>query len=216
VVDGSTLPHNPFDPVAPAISAHIPMLIGTTLNEIGENSLVSAQAELLTEEELRTRSADRFGPRSPQILEVARRIYPTAKPIELLGLTMRSTRAVPIAQAERKAAQNAAPAYMYLFSWRTPVLDGRPRAFHGSELPFVFYNTDRCARLTGGTDEARDLAARVSDAWINFARSGNPNHSGLPRWPVFAADQGPVMVFDKECEVQNDPDRELRRLLAAQ
>jgi len=77
----------------------------------------------------------------------------------------------------------------------------------------VFYNTDRCARLTGGTDEARELAAKVSDAWINFARRGDPHHRGLPRWPAFAADRHPVMVFDEKCEVLNDPDRELRGLL---
>ena len=126
---------------------------------------------------------------------------------QLAGLT-RTSRMVPVTQAERKAAQNAAPVYMYLFSWQTPVLDGRPRAFHGSELAFVFYNTDRCAHMTGGTDEARELAAKVSDAWINFARRGDPNHSGLPKWPVFEAEKGPVMVFDKKSEVHNDPDRD--------
>jgi len=211
VVDGVILPHHPFDPVAPAISAHIPLLIGTTLNE-GSPSLGNPQAELLSEEELTQKLADRFGARSEKILEVAHRTYPRAKPVELLGLA-EGSRLGPVAQAERKAAQNAAPVYMYLFVWHTPVLDGRPRAFHGSELPFVFYNTDRCAHTTGGSDQARELAARVSDAWINFARKGNPNHRGLPKWPAFNADTGPVMVFDTKCHVQNDPDRELRQLL---
>jgi len=211
VVDGVILPHDPYDPAAMTISAHVPMMIGTTLNEPSP-SLGNPQAELLTEEELRQTLADRFGARSEKILEVAHRTYPRAKPVELLGLA-EGSRMGPVAQAERKAARNAAPVYMYLFAWHTPVLDGRPRAFHGSELPFVFYNVDRCAHMTGGSDQARELAARVSDAWINFARTGNPNHRGLPTWPAFNAETGPVMVLDTKCHVQNDPDRELRQLL---
>jgi para-nitrobenzyl esterase len=102
---------------------------------------------------------------------------------------------------------------VYQFNWQTPVLDGRPRAFHCSEIPFVFYNTDVSAFATGGSAEARELAAKVSDAWINFARKGDPNHKGLPNWPKYSADAGPVMMFDKTCEVKNDPDRELRKVV---
>jgi carboxylesterase type B len=101
-----------------------------------------------------------------------------------------------VLQAERKTALGAAPAYLYWFTWQTPVLDGRPRAFHCSELPFVFDNTDRCAAMTGGTPEARALRARISDAWIAFARKGDPNHPSLPKWPVFSPDKGPVVILD--------------------
>ena len=111
------------------------------------------------------------------------------------------------------AAQGAAPAYLYWFTWQTPVLDGRPRAFHCAEIAFAFYNTDVAASMTGGGEDARALAARVSDAWINFARSGDPNHAGLPRWPVYKPEQGAVMIFDNRCEVKNDPDRAERQVL---
>ena len=117
-------------------------------------------------------------------------------------------------QAKRKAAQGAAPAYVYWFQWQTPVLDGRPRAYHCSELPFVFYNTERCAVMTGGGPEALDLAGRVSDAWLNFARKGNPNHSGLPAWPAFSPDKMQTMIFDTKCTVENDPDGEARKIVS--
>jgi para-nitrobenzyl esterase len=75
-------------------------------------------------------------------------------------------------------------------------------------LPFVFDNTDRCDQATGGGPVARALAAKVSDAWIRFARTGNPNHKGLPEWPAFTAANGATMIFDDTCTVVNHLDRE--------
>ncbi len=211
-VDGVIVPHHPFDPVAPAISANVPMLIGTVLNE-SSPSMDNPEAERLSEAEMAAELSKRYGAKSAGVLAAARRLHPAAKPVELLSIITRP-RTNAIVQATRKAAQSAAPVYMYLFTWQTPILDGRPRAFHCSEIPFVFDNADVSAFATGGTPEARALAGRVSDAWINFARRGNPNHAGLPSWPVFAPTTGPLMVFDNTCVVKNDPDRELRELTA--
>jgi para-nitrobenzyl esterase len=69
--------------------------------------------------------------------------------------------------------------------------------------------------MTGGGGAARELAEKVSTAWTNFARTGDPNHSGIPKWPVFTAQNGETMIFDKKCEVKNDPDREERRVLVS-
>ena len=67
--------------------------------------------------------------------------------------------------------------------------------------------------MTGGGPDARDLAGKIADAWIAFAKTGNPNHKGLPKWPAFTAAQCPTMVFDTACVVQNGPDDEQRRVL---
>jgi para-nitrobenzyl esterase len=149
---------------------------------------------------------------------MARQLHPQAKPVELSTLIEPNNVAFVIEsqrQAQRKSALGAAPAYMYLFAWHTAVLDGRPLAFHQSEIPFVFDNTDRCAPITGGGPAPRALAAKVSDAWINFARNGNPKHAGLPDWPAFTKDNGATMVFDSVCEVQSYPDRPLHDLIVA-
>jgi para-nitrobenzyl esterase len=116
-------------------------------------------------------------------------------------------------QAALKAAQGKAPAYLYWFTWQTPVLDGRPMAFHCSELSFCFDNTDRCETMTGGGPRARALGAKMSDAWIAFARNGDPNHAGLPKWAPYDAASGPVMIFDDQCELKNDPDRRERAVM---
>jgi para-nitrobenzyl esterase len=114
-------------------------------------------------------------------------------------------------QAERKAALGASPAYQYIFGWRTPMLDGRPGTFHSCEIAFVFDNADLCVNLSGGLPEALTLSTRVSQAWVNFARHGNPNHSGLPNWPAFTAEKRATMIFDNTCAVKNDPEGGGRR-----
>jgi para-nitrobenzyl esterase len=55
----------------------------------------------------------------------------------------------------------------------------------------------------------------MSGAWAAFARTGNPNHKGLPNWPVFKTDQRATMVFDNQCKVVNDPHGEERMALAS-
>lgn len=216
-VDGKILPNHSFDPVAPAVSASVPLLVGSVLNEF-TNGIGHPEYESMGEEEAKKRLAARFGAdKANAIFEAHRKAYPKAKPFDLVSVAMSSnTRQNAVTQATRKAAlAGGAPAYLYWFTWQTPVLDGRPRAFHCAELPFVFYNTDRCAAMTGGTDEARALGAKMADAWISFARKGDPNHAGLPKWPAFDAGKVPTMIFDNKCEVRNDPDGAERRVTMA-
>ena len=211
VIDGKILPEHPWDPKASAFSSDVPLLVGTVLNEFA-NSVQAGDPSLddMSIDEARKRLTAQRSDKADQLLDLFRRKYPKATPYELFsrisGMTARQNAVV---QAERKAALGAAPAYLYWFQWQTPILDGRPRAFHCAELPFVFYNTDRCASMTGGGADARELAAKISDAWIAFARSGNPNHKGLPKWPAFNAAQCPTMIFDSACAVENGPDSNL-------
>jgi len=179
-VDGAFLPESPFREGAPAISAKIPLLVGSTRTEFGvgfgwpgfERFSTAALTSALT------KAYGKEG--GVKVLDALSRGHPGAKPCDLFALWQSSgVRLAAVRQASAKAAQGAAPVYVYLFAWNTPVLDGRIRSYHCAELPFVFDNTDRCDQATGGGPEARALAATVSEAWIRFARTGNPNHAGL-------------------------------------
>lgn len=213
-IDGKTIPTVPFDPAAPEISARIPMLVGTVMHEFNP-AMGNPKAEGMTEVQLKTQFAQTYVDRASRIVESAQKLYPGQKPVAIAAIAGAAMFRLPaVSQCDRKAAQNAAPVYLYQFAWETPVMDGRPRAFHCSEIPFVFYNTDVSAFCTGGGPAPRALAAKVSDAWIHFARTGDPNHPGLPPWPRYSVESRPAMVFNTRCEVQNDYDKELRALLA--
>jgi para-nitrobenzyl esterase len=215
--DGRIIAEQPFGTRAPALSAHVPLLVGHVFNEGGGVSYFNRAREAWTDGDMRKDIAARAVPVPLTVIDALRRTYPAAAPVEIAVLATSGLAASggTVRQATMKAALGAAPAYAYTFAWKTPVFDGRPRAFHRSDLPFVFFNTDRCAKQTGGGDEARTLAGKMADAWIAFARTGAPGHSGLPNWPAFTPDRVPVMFFDNECVVRFDHDRDARQALAA-
>lgn len=213
-VDGEILPSHPFDPTAPAVSSHVPMLIGTNLNEF-VHGVDNPDAYSLTAEQLEARLKPRFGGRTSVVIAAYRKDYPDAKPFDLLSIISSApVRQGAVDQAKRKTTLGGAPAYLYQFAWHTPVLDGRPGAFHSSEIAFVFDNADRCVNLSGGSPEALTLSTQMSRAWVHFARHGVPGHPGLPSWPAVSEGKLPTMVFDTPCRLKDDPDGEGRRAIA--
>jgi para-nitrobenzyl esterase len=208
----SFCPNILFDPTAPAISAQVPMLIGTVRNEF-TTSLNHPELESMTEAEVTKRLGDMYGNQPEHIIQVFRAAHPDAKPFDIFSLAMTAqVRQGAVIQAGLKAAQGT-PAYLYWFTWKTPVLDGRPRSIHCIDLPFCFDNTDRNENLTGGGLGPRALAAKVGEAWIQFARNGSPNHDGIPNWPAFSAESCPTMIFDSQCKLQNNPDKAERQAI---
>src|SRR5258708_7859682 len=213
-VDGRILPRHPFDPGAPEISADVPLLTGTDLHE-GVSGLGRPDAIGMGLEELNRLVKEEFGDRSQAIIDAYRRDYPKANPFDLYAIIAAAPfRRPAFEQASRKAALGRAPAYSYIYSWRTPVLDNRPGSFHACEIAFTFDNAEICDHYSGGTPEAFVLSKQISTAWMNFARTGNPNHDGLPHWPTYTAEHRATMYFDTPCEVRNEPEREGLRLMA--
>jgi para-nitrobenzyl esterase len=214
VVDGTVLPERPFEKSAPTLSADIPFLVGNLFHEFSAG-IDKPQAPEMTWDALTAQLTPQLTTRTGPAIEAYRKILPSAKPFEVASIiACDSFRRGTILQAERKAAQNAAPAYAYWFGWKTPVLDGRPLAFHCQDLAFWFDNIDLCVQATGGGEDARTLASQMSGALVAFARTGDPNHSGIPKWAPFTESNRAMMIWDSTSKVEIDPDREARQALA--
>ena len=220
VLDGKSLPVHPFDPTAPAQSARVPFLTGTTATEttffdpddqlmpIDDTTLRQRVKSLLKVDD---READRM-------ITLYRKNQPGRDNIDLY-LRMETDnsrfRTGVDTQAERKAAQRGAPVYVYRFEYYSPVRQGRLKSMHCMEIPFVFDNLEAGKIYTGISPAAQRLADRMSAAWVAFARTGNPNHRGIPQWSAFDATRRPTMVFADEVRAVNDPGGEERLALKA-
>lgn len=210
VVDGTYLPRHPFHPDAAPTAANVPLIIGSNRDEAALFLAADPRRRRLEEQELIERLKPMLGERLDDIVGVYRRTRPNDTPWELLiGVSSERIRLGSIMLAERKAAGGPAPVFMYLFTWQGNFLGNLLKASHAMEIPFVFDHPD-IAPMTGDGPDRHELAAMMSEAWTAFARSGNPNHEGLPTWPAYDPDKRATMVFNVPSHVENDPARDER------
>ena len=208
VVDGKNLPGGPFEPEAPAISARIPLMIGTNKDEMTLFFGLAPWIDNLNEASLRERVAMFVGEREEAVLEGYRRARPNDSPRDLLlaMTTDHAMRMPSLVMADRKVAQTSAPVFVYLFTWETEVLGGRLKSPHALEIPFVFGTLD-ASGLTGRSPTRPALSEKMINTWLAFAKTGDPNNAKLPQWPQYSTNRRPTMIFDNECRVEDDPYR---------
>ena len=201
VLDGKYLTHDPFDPGAPPESAEIPLIVSTTL----EDAALSLTNFTISEADLKAIADKRYNNKGAEILALYRKYYPEKSPflIQAMMFTDAGFRRSAIKQAELKAAQGKGAIYMYQWEWPTPAYGGRYGAVHGLDVSGSF----REAR--DGNDMAR-VADQLSSSWVAFAKTGNPNNSRIPPWPVFDAATRATMIFGTPTQLENDPRGEIR------
>ena len=215
VIDHRTLFRDPWTPDAPAESAHVPMLLGSTLTE--GTFMLTTPRDPINDREFHERVQHGLGFGAPplsadkaaQLIALYRRDYPNTSNTRLFQIMTGDNWMIPsvAAVAERKAAQNGAPAYVYHWEWITPVEGGRLGAPHTIEIPFAFDNMDVATvdLITGTGEDRLAMADRTSRAWTAFARTGNPNVTGLPHWEPYSASHRAVMILNNECRLEIDP-----------
>lgn len=220
VLDRRTLVsgNGPFDPVAPSMSANVPMILGSTLTEI--TFLNTTPLDPIDDATLR---ADLKGAlkvndgEMEKILAIYRRDFPAVSNVRLYQIIASDNwlTANVALTAERKAALGAAPAYLYHFEKPTSVHDGKLGVPHTLEVSYVFDNLDGATDdvITGTGKDRYPLADKMSRAWTEFARSGNPNVSGLPHWRSYSAADRAVMIFNDQCRLVVDPRAEARQAI---
>jgi para-nitrobenzyl esterase len=215
VLDGRSLPVHPFWPEAPAQSAGIPMVIGNTHDEtrafLGNDPANFA----LTWETLPAKlEKEQYVDLLPSVVIAEyRRLYPHYTPSEVFFAATTAGRSWRGAVEELEArARQGAPTWAYQLDWGSPLDGGKFGAFHTLDIPLVFDTTDRPGSRTGDSDEAARVAATMSEALIAFARHGDPNHGGLPRWQTYSLARRETMLFDATPQQANDPRGGERRL----
>ena len=214
VVDGRTLPTDPFDPVAPALSASVPLLIGSTETEVTWNNNV--KFDPLDDGALHSRIRENLhldDAAADRLIGVYKKGRPHASNLDLFFIMSTDTsnfRSGTDTEADRKAELGKAPVYKYYFQWYSPVREGKLRSYHTLDIPFVFENVDIAQSMVGTGAERYPLADKMSGAWAAFARSGNPNHKGIPKWEPFTERQRATMIWNNPCRAVNDPYRDER------
>jgi para-nitrobenzyl esterase len=210
VVDGRALPSDPFAPAAPEVSRNIPVMIGSTKDEATLFLSADPNFHNMTAEQARAHIGAIAGAKGDAAFKLYQGLRPADPPTYWVtaAMTDRMTRMDSIRLAERKLAQRAAPVFMYRLDWQTPILNGVMRSPHGLDVPLVFDTVDAKLGILGTGPEPRRLAPIMSQAWIDFARSGNPSQPNLA-WPGYDTARQ-TMIFDVVSHVVSDPDGQAR------
>src|SRR5690606_29985385 len=192
------------------ISNDIPLLIGTTFNELVKTAY---DEKNLMIQDAKKRLENSYGNNTDTYIELFAKSYPNYTPQDLLSIDT-LFRPNTILVADARAAVTKAPLYTYLLTWKSPVENHTKGSFHGVDIPLAFNNIMLGKHWTGTGKDARVLADKMSSAWINFARTGNQNLEGvLPAWRTYSRENGETMIFDNEPEIRNNHDRELMQLI---
>jgi len=212
VVDGVVLPSHPFDPQAPGISLHKPLMVGWNEDEYTFFAWErkDTHAFSLDFAGLEASLADQYGPDARQILETYRKAMPSASApdifVAVASITMMGLGSVEI--AEKKAAQHGAPVYLYHFGYKSevkvPGTDYPLGTPHAMDITFKFYNETPAngpGLLSGSRPERFTASRHMAELWAAFARTGKPAAEGVPEWPAYNLDDRPSMRIDTVCEV---------------
>jgi Carboxylesterase type B len=219
VMDGVTFSQHPFLPEAPALTARVPMMLGTTetelSNQLGRDPSVYELDDAGLRRRLRLYLPDDD---VAEAVETFRQSAPNASPPELFFkiTSWRSYIRNATLMAEARSRLNGPdnPTWMYQLTWRSPAEGGRRYSQHTLDVPFVFDNVARAPHLTGPeTPATRAMADSMAEAWLAFARHGDPNHGGLPRWTPYDLETRNVMLFDAPPRLAADPFAVERRFM---
>ena len=207
--DGETLLQQPFQPTFPEFSANIPVMIGTTFNELQRLQYDKPMTQAEAVEQLQKT----FGDETDAYVKAFAKAYPDYTPQDLVSIDwlFRPKTLITSDAWSSHLSPLTSHLYMYMFTWRSPVNNG---SVHGHELKFCFNTLHHSPNeLPQPTAEDLKLADTMSSVWAQFAHNGNPNIDGLPAWKPYTAENGELMVFNHDCFIRNNPDRDLEQII---
>jgi para-nitrobenzyl esterase len=193
----------------------VPLMAGAVFSEMqGTLTRGDGRKNEWSQQEIADQLTAAFSDKKNDIVAEFTKAFPRKKVQDVLYYAGASRPGVKNLLA-RKLEKSKAPVYNYLFAWEYPI-NGGITSFHCSELAFCFHalNVPQIRTATGGGTVAMALQDKVSQAWINFARTGNPSQPGL-EWKAFTKDDPQAMVFDTVSESVALRDDKLVSLLPA-
>ncbi len=211
IADGINIPVGDYFNPEDASLPNIPMIFCSTFHEWNPDR-DNPEFEDISLVEVTEKIKNSYGDKSKEIVDAYAKQFPEARPIEIWAMIVSNRRGI-VNAASNKLKQGS-PVYMAWFGWQSPLFDGRHRAFHCIDISFWFLNTDLMITHCGGGARPRKLSAKMADALIHFMRTGDPNSSQLPAWPMFTSENGETMILNDTCEVKNNPDGDARKVLS--
>lgn len=213
--DGELLPESPLESLAKGAAAGVSVLAGTNAEEWKLFMLGDRRARAMDEAMLRRRFARALGESEAERAFHAYARAPHARTPDAAHerwCAFQSDRIFhgPAARLLDAQASHSRETYAYRFDWAPPVVGGRIGACHGIELPFVFGAVLEpwLRPWTVSAPGVRKLAHRVQEAWLAFAKSGHPGHSGLPYWPRYDSEKRQAMQLGRRCTAFPDYGRD--------
>ena len=222
VMDGRFLSRHPFWPDAPGQSSAIPMILGNTHDEtrnlIGRSDPTTFDLDWADVAPLLAVHM-RCDIDPAEVVATYRDIYPDYTPSDVFFAAATAGRSWrgQVEEADARARE-AGPTWVYQFDFPSPEEDGKYGAPHAIDIAYAFNNLALSGIYPGTkasvTPRSQTIADQLSSAFINMARQGDPNHSGLTTWDRHTLPDRETMVFGQETALINDPRRAERELFA--
>jgi len=199
VADGFIIPSDLYSIYQAHRFNDTPILVGHTSDELGS---FGGRGKVITAADFEKQIRSQYGPHADAILSV----YPHSTDVEAGKSSKEISRESTFSWstwtwARMQSRQGKGKAFIYYYDFHAPDVDG---SGHGSDVPYAFQTL---SGGRGGAPKPEDLklSDRISSYWVNFAKSGDPNGPGLPKWPAFTESDQKAMVFDADSSARPMP-----------
>jgi len=217
VVDGVLLDRPPGELIGEGATASVPILVGTTRDECALFTTADHDVPGVDAAVVAHRLGGLVGSAGADVVDAYRaarraRGEPVTGRDLWTAVTTDYVFRLPLQALAVAYAKYQPKTYSYLFTWESPFLNGVFGSCHGLEIPFVFGTVHDAGVqvFTGGGPQAQALSTRMQDAWVAFARDGDPSCDSVGSWPAYDPVHRPTMVLGPDGGVEDDPRRSER------
>lgn len=213
IVDGWVIPDNPWSPFTAEKQKKVPLLIGTNANEGSLFVVTDPKTSKMSQQDYAELLQTVYGDHASEVLAV----FPVANtediPAVLIKLRTVMSFSAGALHAADTTAKNNSPVYMYQFTRVPDTPLKKYGAFHGLEIFYVFGNLHAGKVVVPDNKMDISLSQDIMKYWTNFAKSGDPNGPGLPKWPAYSSETGQYIDLGDQITAKTGLDKEYRDLI---